>query len=117
MKLYLVCLGLLLVSLGKRLIGQFEKFKNFECLSFIESFQPVSFIWFPSASAQPSPQPVSKLLYSNGHIIAEGLDLDYLQYQLYTDRNTSQKYLSFNIAHFSDMILRQNPPKSAPAAY
>lgn len=64
-----------------------------------------------SASAQPSPGPVPKLLYSDGHIIAEGFDL-YLQYQLYIDKESNKKYLSFNIAHGSYMILHQSATDS-----
>ena len=48
------------------------------------------------------------MIYSDGHIIAYGSNLYYLQYQHYKDPTNNKKYLSFNIAHHLDMILRQN---------
>ena len=60
------------------------------------------------ASAKPSPQPIPKILYSEGHVITEGFDLTYFQYQLYNDRESSKKYLSFNVDYTPYMILHQS---------
>ena len=89
MKLFLVYLCLLLVSLGEHPIGQIENWPDAKTSS--ESFQS------SLASAQPSPRPLIKVLYSNGHVIAEGFDLPRIFYDTFRYSGSKRNYLHFGV--------------------
>ena len=97
MKLYLACLTLLLVSLGKCDISN-VRIKN-------PDLKLLRLVICSLATASPSPPGlVSKVLFSDYHFILEGFDVDKFFYQSVTDERTRTRFLEFQTTEFDTSI-------------